>query len=68
MAPRNGPNAVRRTAAVSRDFQAAFEHHQAGNLDQAEALYRKALRKAPDHSIFSAGLRTSAGEPRMPFS
>ena len=49
MAPRNGPNAVRRTAAVSRDFQAAFEHHQAGNLDQAEALYRKALRKAPDH-------------------
>ena len=35
---------------VSRDFQAAYTHDQAGRRDRAEALYRKVLQKAPDHA------------------
>jgi tetratricopeptide (TPR) repeat protein len=31
------------------DFAAAFAHHQAGRLDEAEARYRRLLDAAPDH-------------------
>ena len=37
----------RRQAASSADLTVALEHHQAGRLDRAEALYRKFLRKSP---------------------
>ena len=40
----------RRALEVSRDFQAAYTHDQAGRRDRAEALYRKVLQKAPDHA------------------
>jgi predicted O-linked N-acetylglucosamine transferase (SPINDLY family) len=35
--------------AASKILQAALEHHQAGRLPQAEALYRKILRVEPKH-------------------
>jgi tetratricopeptide (TPR) repeat protein len=41
---------ARQAAGVSRTVRAGFAHHQAGRLDRAEALYRKALIKAPDHA------------------
>jgi len=41
---------ARRTAGLSRTVRAGLAHHQAGRLDQAEALYRKALEKDPDHA------------------
>jgi tetratricopeptide (TPR) repeat protein len=45
---RNGNRADRpRHAAPTADLIAALEHHRAGKLDRAEALYRKFLRKAP---------------------
>jgi tetratricopeptide (TPR) repeat protein len=45
---RNGNRADRpRHAAPTADLTAALEHHRAGKLDRAEALYRKFLRKAP---------------------
>src|SRR5258706_14610822 len=36
--------------SVSKAIQAALEHHQAGRLPQAEALYRQILRLAPHHA------------------
>jgi tetratricopeptide (TPR) repeat protein len=45
---RNGNRADRRRhAAPTAELTAALEHHRAGKLDRAEALYRKFLRKAP---------------------
>src|SRR5271168_2890469 len=41
---------ARRAAGLMRTVRAGFAHHQAGRLDRAEALYRKALIKAPDHA------------------
>jgi tetratricopeptide (TPR) repeat protein len=38
-----------RTADISREYQSALAQHQAGRLDRAEAIYRKVLRRAPDH-------------------
>jgi tetratricopeptide (TPR) repeat protein len=37
----------RRRAASTGDLTAALEHHRAGRLDRAEALYRKFLGKSP---------------------
>lgn len=37
------------TANVWQMMTAAVEHHQAGNLARAEALYRDVLKVAPDH-------------------
>lgn len=34
---------------VTHLVRSAFEHHQAGRLQQAEALYRQALQLAPNH-------------------
>ena len=31
-------------------LNAAFAHHQAGRLDQAEALYKKALKEDPERA------------------
>jgi tetratricopeptide (TPR) repeat protein len=50
MAISNDQHAVRRSAEVLRDFQAAYAHDQAGRRDRAEVLYRKVLEKAPDHA------------------
>jgi tetratricopeptide (TPR) repeat protein len=41
---------ARRAAGLSRTVRAGLAHHQAGRLDRAEALYRKALEKDPDHA------------------
>jgi tetratricopeptide (TPR) repeat protein len=39
---------TRQRAGVLRTVRAGFAHHQAGRLDRAEALYRRALEKDPD--------------------
>jgi predicted O-linked N-acetylglucosamine transferase (SPINDLY family) len=39
----------RRAAGASRTVNAGFIHHQAGRLEQAEALYREALERNPNH-------------------
>lgn len=44
-----GQNSALRLDDVSRDYQSATTHHQAGRYDRAEALYRRVLRRAPDH-------------------
>jgi hypothetical protein len=36
-------------AELATDLQAAMAHHQAGGLDEAEALYRKLLDAVPNH-------------------
>jgi len=41
---------ARRTGGVTRTVNAGFAHHQAGRLDRAEGLYRKALGRDPRHS------------------
>jgi protein O-GlcNAc transferase len=40
----------RSAAGITRTVNAGFAHHQAGRLAQAEALYRKALQKNPEHA------------------
>ena len=35
--------------SIPKAIQAALEHHQAGRLPQAEAIYRQILQVAPDH-------------------
>jgi tetratricopeptide (TPR) repeat protein len=49
-APPAGDSGARRAAGVARTVRAGFAHHQAGRLARAEALYRKALAKDPDHA------------------
>jgi tetratricopeptide (TPR) repeat protein len=50
MSPHNGQDkAARRMADVSRDLEAGFAHHQAGRRDRAETIYRRVLRKVPNH-------------------
>ncbi|HKM70768.1 MAG TPA: FkbM family methyltransferase [Stellaceae bacterium] len=41
---------ARRSGGVTRTVNAGFAHHQAGRLDRAAALYRKALAKDPHHA------------------
>jgi len=36
-------------ASIHKAMQAAVEHHQAGRLPQAEAIYRQILQAAPNH-------------------
>lgn len=36
-------------AAIQRAFRAALQHHQAGNLPQAEAIYHQILQLSPNH-------------------
>lgn len=38
------------TGEISNAFLAAVEHHQAGRLPQAEAIYQKILQIAPNHA------------------
>ena len=38
-----------RQTATPDELRAAVEHHRAGRLDKAEDLYRRALRRHPDH-------------------
>ena len=44
---RHANRAARRKGEPAADLVAAFEHHKAGRLDRADALYRKVLRKMP---------------------
>ena len=56
--PKSTPNLVsdydkqkpRRAGGVTRMVNAGFAHHQAGRIERAEAAYRKALTKDPDHA------------------
>ena len=41
---------ARRAGGLMRTVRAGLAHHQAGRLDRAEALYRKALQSDPDHA------------------
>jgi tetratricopeptide (TPR) repeat protein len=41
---------ARRAGGITRTVNAGFAHHQAGRVERAEALYRKALAKDPDHA------------------
>lgn len=45
---RRGPDPV--AIAASQALQVGIEHHQAGRLPQAEALYRQILETAPEHA------------------
>lgn len=47
MAAGDNHPARRRKRGAAADISAGVEHHRAGRLDRAEALYRKALRKEP---------------------
>ena len=44
------PSDARRAAGLARTVQAGLAHHRAGRLDRAEALYRRALTRDPDHA------------------
>ena len=46
---RLGHHATRGSRGAAADLVAAFEHHKAGQLDRAETLYRKVLRKMPSN-------------------
>jgi tetratricopeptide (TPR) repeat protein len=48
VAPEEQKREARRRAGRLRTVRAGFAHHQAGRLQRAEALYRKALQKDPD--------------------
>src|SRR5436190_991368 len=48
VAPEEQKREARRRAGRLRTVRAGFAHHQAGRLQHAEALYRKALQKDPD--------------------
>ena len=53
-------------AELATDLQAAMAHHQAGGLDEAEALYRKLLDAVPNHphALHLLGaLETGRGRP-----
>jgi tetratricopeptide (TPR) repeat protein len=39
-----------RAPGIAQTFQAGLAHYQAGRLDRAETLLRKALQRAPDHA------------------
>jgi tetratricopeptide (TPR) repeat protein len=47
MARPSGSKAATRRGAIYADLLQAVEHHKAGRLDAAEALYRRVLRFAP---------------------
>ena len=49
MASAEDKRGPRWAAGIARTVRAGFAHHQAGHLGRAEALYRKALEKDPDH-------------------
>ena len=66
MSSTSDATAQRRWAKAAADMKAAMEHHHAGRLDRAEALYRKALDKAPDHpdALHMLGvIATARGRP-----
>lgn len=50
MKPRQVKLSARQKAGLLRTVRSGFAHHQAGRLDQAAALYRKALEKDPNHA------------------
>jgi protein O-GlcNAc transferase len=41
---------AQRNGGITRTVNAGFAHHQAGRLERAEALYRKALERDPGHA------------------
>jgi protein O-GlcNAc transferase len=41
------------TPPAERGLAAAIEHHRAGRLAQAEAMYRRVLERRPDHPVAS---------------
>ena len=47
--PPTGAIAPKEVAAMSNTLIAAFSHHQAGRLDDAERLYRDTLMRNPSH-------------------
>jgi tetratricopeptide (TPR) repeat protein len=47
---RRNKQSGRRAGGITRTVNAGFAHHQAGRLDRAAALYRKALQREPEHA------------------
>ena len=47
--PDDRRKAGRAAGGIARTLQAGLAHHRAGRLERAEALYRKALTRKPDH-------------------
>jgi FkbM family methyltransferase len=41
---------ARRAGGITRTVNAGLAHHQAGRIERAEALYRKALDRDPEHA------------------
>jgi predicted O-linked N-acetylglucosamine transferase (SPINDLY family) len=50
MAPEDHEQPPRSADDIDRLVDTAFAHHEAGKLDQAEALYRKAMEADPEHA------------------
>jgi len=50
MALQQDAPSARQRAGLLRTIRSGFAHHQAGRLGRAEALYRRALEKDPDHA------------------
>ena len=53
-------------ASFAPELAVALDHHRAGRLDRASALYRRILDKAPDHpdALHMLGvIATSRGRP-----
>ena len=50
MALQQDAPSTRQRAGLLRTIRSGFAHHQAGRLGRAEALYRRALEKDPDHA------------------
>jgi predicted O-linked N-acetylglucosamine transferase (SPINDLY family) len=50
MISRNDKTQVRRATDITRTVRAGFARHEAGELDLAEAHYRKALEQNPKHA------------------
>ncbi|AGY59043.1 tetratricopeptide repeat protein [Gloeobacter kilaueensis] len=52
------PSGLKDPVSAVETYQAALQHHQAGQLPQAIALYRQLLAQLPDHAdgLFALGL------------
>jgi tetratricopeptide (TPR) repeat protein len=49
MSARRDRGAPRQNPQIVRDLEAGLAYHKAGRRERAERLYRKVLRREPDH-------------------
>ena len=51
-------NPITQSSTIKKEIQLAFQHHQAGELQQAETIYRQILQKQPNNidALYLLGL------------